>query len=88
MLILKMRLSTNFIVPSFLISLSLLIINNTPAGELLPILDYSEFCFMILRILWAMLHGPITDLPTPIMRQDPKTLYRVPIPEFFKDVWD
>ncbi|KAH0284656.1 hypothetical protein KCU62_g8146, partial [Aureobasidium sp. EXF-3399] len=86
-LIIRNSLNPKFIIPSFLISLSFLIINNSPAGMLFQFLDYSEFTCMIFRILWAMLHYHIRDLPDSIMFDGAKTLYSVPIAEDLRNLW-
>jgi len=54
---------------------------------LFQFLDYSEFFCMMFRILWAMLHYPITDLPDSIMFDGGKTLYSVPIADDLRNLW-
>ena len=42
---------------------------------------------MIFRIMWAMLHYPLSDLPDSIMFDGAKSLYSVPIAEDLRNLW-
>ena len=86
-LVIRNSLNPKFIIPSFFISLSFLIINNSSTGMLFQFLDYSEFACMMFRILWAMLHYPLSDLPDSIMFDGAKTLYSVPIADDLRNLW-
>jgi hypothetical protein len=54
---------TSLIIPSFLIALTLLILNNSPAGLLIEYLNPFESLYMIICIIWGMLHTPSLQVP-------------------------
>jgi hypothetical protein len=96
--LLNMRL-TSLLIPSFLIALTLLIINNTPANILIEFISPFESLCIILRIIWGMLHTPMIQGPMfpATLRQvyttqgprarGPWSFYEVPIAWNLKNLW-